>query len=73
MDAFFAIMLTAIILRKWRRPKSVRSNTVNKGRDRKRTKGKQNKEAKAARIDDEEKRNQAEELIAVIIPTIKND
>jgi hypothetical protein len=81
MDPFFGITLSAIVLYKWFRsataepdPKELSRNTVKSRWDRKRIKEQKRKDAeKAARKADKEKRRQAEELITVVIPTIKND
>ncbi len=81
MEAFFAITLSIIVLRKYLRsetskpdPRELNRDTVKARWDRKRIKEEKRKqEAKDARKADKEKRKQAEELITVVLPTIKND
>jgi hypothetical protein len=54
--------------------KELNRNTVKARWDRKRIKEQKRKAAeKAARKADKEKRKQAEELITVVLPTIRND
>lgn len=83
MDAFWAITLSFIVLYIWWRsvtakPDSneLRRNTVKSRCDRKRIRNEKLKqETAAARKADEEyiKRQQVEEVITVIMPTIQND
>lgn len=82
MEAFFAITLSIIILSKWGRSETRRTdaselsrNTVKARWDRKRIKAEKLKqEAKLVRKAATEKRQQEDiELISVIIPTINHD
>lgn len=83
MDAFWGITLSVIVLYLWRRsetakpdPRELSRNTVKARWDRKRIKNEKLKQEanmtqKAER--ERKKRQDAEELITVIIPTIHND
>jgi hypothetical protein len=81
MEAFFAITLSIIVIRKYLRsgtaepdPRELNRNTVKARWDRKRIKAEKLKqEAAAARKADKERRKQAEEIITVVLPTINND
>ena len=81
MEPFFAITLSIYALYKfWQSetskpdPDELRRNTIKSRWDRKRIKKEKLKQQEdAERKADKEKRKQAEELITVIIPTIKND
>jgi len=84
MDAFFSIVLSAIVLRMFFKsnnkesdPHELRRNTVKARWDRKRIKAEKLKqEEKLARktLRDIEKQKQKDaELISVILPTINND
>lgn len=81
MEAFWAITLSAILISRALRPKKppqdeLNRNTVKARWDRKRIKAdKLKQQADAARRAERErkKRQDAEELITVIIPTIQND
>ncbi|MCA9332198.1 hypothetical protein KC968_04675 [Candidatus Saccharibacteria bacterium] len=81
MEAFWAITLSAILISRALRPKKppqdeLSRNTVKARWDRKRIKAdKLKQQADAARKAERErqKRQDAEELITVIMPTIQND
>jgi hypothetical protein len=82
MEAFWAILLSAIIISKWLKSESkeidkkeLRRNTVKSRWDRKRIKAEKIKqEEKIARKIEKDKRKQKDtEIITVILPTIRND
>jgi hypothetical protein len=83
MDAFWAITLSIIVLYIWWRsetaepdPRELRRNTVKARWDRKRIKAQKLKqrEDEARKVERErQKRKDAEELITVVMPTIRND
>ena len=82
MDAFFGITLSIIVLYVWWRsetrkpdPRELRRNTVKARWDRKRIRDEKTKReaATAKRETGERKKQQDEEVITVILPTIKHD
>lgn len=82
MDAFWGITLSIIVLYMWWRsgtvdvkPDELQRNTIKARWDRKRIRYEKLKQevAMARKEDKVMRKKQAEELIAVIIPTINND